>query len=1347
MLDLFLPADRQGVCAQAAADRLTRARARLPAVERDLVAWVQLLAADDERAKRTVLATARAFVNAVGAPRQPTALGREWTEHLAKVNQDAGAAKGLLSEVLERMVDQIIPDLSDPARAWIVTHSVATQSFIVASSQRMGLERVISRVARQTADKVTATATALDLLGCPDRALVSGQIETALAEWCKDARSLSTPVASVAATASFVEHLVQRIEAPTSWWHFLWSLLGHSIGQRIGRWDHVLSGPIARMAQATPYYGVLRSWGAADLTTSRILRQLVSVVCVLSRDKVPDQLEWLPMLDRAAVARTLGHIDLETLRHSTREALRHDHERHHIDPLTDTLVRVERWVAGSKRSTQVLTELGPRMRDAALIFAEGQQGSDAADLQESLLRSLIEGAVLAETASTDERCQRAMMRQHLVFELGVGRLAIWRRYREIMPAIRRAVNESQIADDDPFLPLVALIDSGVNAARDCPVQWGDEHAARHARDRPGCDQASLRWALRAMAVGVRLGGAFEAAERAFDAWEPRLGHDAAFDCASIHATWNGLTHQVHETQPPRAIRAALTRVVEFMPSVLGGLVLPHRAWLLSTRASDEVFERLPEYASQVGEAGHTSCVRDNAFTLLALGRVLRRREADPVLAMWSWWSASVDAYLSTRRDDLFRANLVALRSGLRALLEGAEGQLASSVLTKMYSEHLGIEEKLVRDDRRRVTPRPYQAHGPHWAGVLGRDAASAQVRHEGAAQMDAWATAAELQRETRQLLCNWAKALDRTADPEESLDRNLSAIVECARQLGTEALISDLDRLEAQGVVGVGASAFPFWSGALQTLRRRIQDVGLGQRLEHSVTQVATHVADALAEFAPSDNPEQRIDKCVRDQTILLSFMARSLQTRTASLTALEVGRFLVMGVAPFVRYDAATWRMVWTGMRGAMWSECTSNERDALQRWVEQLAAMADGLPHLAQVGRDVFHADGVVLAEEPEIDRQWRELIAGLLAAAITDADAPTPPSALVQQLLLVDPILGDETADTWPDRGQSLSTFLSELVPEPIARRVSAVSDEVLVGLMCIERLRALPARSVGTWAAVMSGHRRARSLWLAELAARASTGAGLRTPEDLAVSQATGWALPDGSRLRNDVRQVAAVLDLRGPIPLSAQKRSMWSWFKSTTPTADPSETDHQAALSWLRRHASAGAIDGPGGDDALLVYVRSLGDGVDGSRLLGGLVDMVPDELSRGVAEAAQSVPATSLAARLMADPEGLAEAWVAPGGPMGSRRPACVRDLSILLVQVAGALLGRSAHSPRAFYEHQVLPFLRDETRSVVSALLSAGPARVGPMLGPGEAEVLERALAPVVALVAPELIEAGGRT
>lgn len=401
----------------------------------------------------------------------------------------------------------------------------------------------------------------------------------------------------------------------------------------------------------------------------------------------------------------------------------------------------------------------------------------------------------------------------------------------------------------------------------------------------------------------------------------------------------------------------------------------------------------------------------------------------------------------------------------------------------------------------------------------------------------------------------WVQGLAGPGDPEAARQ---AALEHFARTLDThsaEALraawLELLDMLPAH-VPGLFSA---WWIEAFHDGPQLIAQAALGRHLEEYGEQLAAAVAAYLQELGvPSleNNAE-----CCCEQTRWLVQLGTLLRRQPPTLAALDATRYLIECRAlPYTRH---TWHLLWLKLQDLLLKQVSPAVRPAVYRWIAQLDGIAGHLPEIREFSQLLLHSAEPLFSTQRAQEKAWRECFAGLLASAVTPAHLPVPGAALAQRLVLSSPVWEGQAAFTWQQHWHTWQQeLLDGLLGQDLEHALNRSQTLVSALLSKLPRCNEL-SELCGFDAAAMvcpdlPGIQR---LWQYSVWLRGEEDQQWEpTPEDLSVTQTTGWRMPDPVSLAQAVIRYRATLDL--PMELTAYVKNGGLLARSESVAAQASD---------------------------------------------------------------------------------------------------------------------------------------------------------------------------------------------
>lgn len=643
-------------------------------------------------------------------------------------------------------------------------------------------------------------------------------------------------------------------------------------------------------------------------------------------------------------------------------------------------------------------------------------------------------------------------------------------------------------------------------------------------------------------------------------------------------------------------RKDLARFLSHIPQLSGARNLMQNLDTVTQQVSLHVLTHCPEYVEEVGEAGLDACARDNRLTLLRTAQLLSGPQPRPQEALLWWWEASVGGYLVHRARAALEANLQGMYQSLDSHLHDAEVKPMVDLVSNMYQEALGLQLKvhsavqLQTENLALQGPKWQAVFAPtaadddtqnntlDWFAEQGSassasDAASLRQAQDSALRQaqDSAGLATDtgeaslpvstqyiqslpqavqqalqdvMQVKTQKILWTFIEANLQHGDEEAAWHKAQPLIERSLRSQSSAVLLSEWRGLLAHLPQWMTPAASAYWTDTLLRGLEVIAQVSLGRVLQAENKRLGGDIAAYLMQqrvvrkYSPKDANSAALDaaaeqKCKRDLSLLFEAMGQILTQDPPSLAALNLSRYLVQNIAPFVDYPGRVWRIVWLKLQEGLWANLNPQAQNQLLLWVAQLQDLCDELNTTRPLGEAVFHQAAPVFGDPNIAEQDWRNLLGGLLSAALTSEQAPYPSHLLTQRLLLASPVFRHLDANQWQSIHTSLTDSFAELLPAALIERLqqaqASISHSLLRLSMCDSlaggelRLRFYLALPDLPYLA----HSWHIHLWGKHAAPQG--GNLLLNPQDRLLGELNHWALPDMQALQASFEIYASVTD--------------------------------------------------------------------------------------------------------------------------------------------------------------------------------------------------------------------------
>lgn len=415
----------------------------------------------------------------------------------------------------------------------------------------------------------------------------------------------------------------------------------------------------------------------------------------------------------------------------------------------------------------------------------------------------------------------------------------------------------------------------------------------------------------------------------------------------------------------------------------------------------DVYDSYPEYAQGAGRA---ACVRDNHFTLQRVAQSLVRDGELAPVAVAGWWTRTIGAYLRSRTPAVMIYNLGALfdRAGVAL---GAEGvALLRDILTPVYRRGFGIElpRELVEADRPALTP--VGSAGALWRQVV--TASRPQAPHHGEAVM--FPAASGVDDLVQSLWAAWQQAFASHGDPE-------LAWRDTARQLSGALGLHPAAALRAAWLRQLAAmhQAAPAAPAAFRQLLLvrglpTLNAIALGWTLASRRTAIIA--TDGLPRAL------------VLSWSAVLDQLEHSLKAGSVALALLNGGRMMLSRVGLAPKLSRTAWPQLAERLSAQLAGE--GGEAPAL---LAGFGAVAVGMGGLAGLCEQLLWEPTAQFSEQVEVERGWRELVAGIAVCTLLASAEPALARAALTELAVGSEGFADPVHDWSAEQLAMLEEFL--------------------------------------------------------------------------------------------------------------------------------------------------------------------------------------------------------------------------------------------------------------------------------------------------------------------------------
>ncbi len=576
--------------------------------------------------------------------------------------------------------------------------------------------------------------------------------------------------------------------------------------------------------------------------------------------------------------------------------------------------------------------------------------------------------------------------------------------------------------------------------------------------------------------------------------------------------------------------------------------LKSSANVIATDATNEVMSQHPEYARRIGNRGIKLFARNNKLLLLRIAHIMGGAYRNGQEALLTWWDATIGAYLINRDKAALQANLKSLQRSLAANLHAREAKQVFDQVQDVYLETTGISlERDAAHDHETLCFSNQPLDGARWQRLFSesRPAMAYVSALQGA--MEREGSFAGLNSALIQQLHMFAQAFAQCGDEEAAWQQIQPAFNAALEQSDTEILEKQWRSLICQLPDALPGMQGAYWSEVLQHGLELLRQVGLGRKLEQNASELNQRIAAQLTLVTDASTEHEQL--CQRDMTLFLQHLAKVLRTQPPSLAVLNAGRYLVQCIAPFVEYADRSWHLVWLQLQEGMMPLLDRSEKLSLFRWIALLDGVSSHLRSTRRLGEMIFHSQEFFFAETQALENAWRDAIGGLLVAALSSDRASLPGEALIQRLVLSSPIFEAETPASWEARQAKLTDAFHRLLSAEMERLISVRHEQIISTLINLSHIEEHTELSnIEASLVVLNGLPYAQGSWHNALCMRVADEQGPSSKPaacELLVSQLTNWPYPSDSDLVNAKNLYLSLSQLQDPIEVKERKRLLFA----------------------------------------------------------------------------------------------------------------------------------------------------------------------------------------------------------
>ncbi|OUD12539.1 hypothetical protein [Thioflexithrix psekupsensis] len=1007
------------------------------------------------------------------------------------------------------------------------------------------------------------------------------QLKTVLTQWCELPLNSQVELENLF-LRDFACHLIAPLSASQRFWKALLVKLDRHLSHALhgSLRTYILTNALEVLIAAVPRYPFIASVVNTLLPLYEELNAPIGELLLLNimRNSLPDgdlAIRYMQQLDLQAIVAQLDE-QLALLPAGNQEAiqlLRPYWERAELDWLAEAIEQLERQLQHTQLTPLFLLSNNEWRKRFSSLLTEGLTNQRGTETTCQLLEEVMAQAIRAHALSPRPQLARDLFRRAVTLCCTPDKQwIVWKKHRQMALALQNL--EADHFDDSavwiiakPILisarPIFAAFDHIVADNIEFSLHWYKALNLPTSFNRQsslGCRLNELQQNLYYLALYLRLYNPYSAILHLKRRYAEHLTQHSyqqgllSLDSRAILDAFRELQAHVQATSGISAdLLQGLQQFVSLLPTMTASLQLYRQTSVFTLFANIFFLKTYPNYIQCVGERGIQLGIRDNELTLQRVAQVLISVANNPSEHLQLWFNCFASDMANIEKRTL-EANLAALNHVLQTHLLADEAEPVYALINDVYVKSLGITyNPATAGQQQQLQFFELILTGSRWQQLFNKNAKVPRYLSVFLEQLPLLLKETQLNAELANFLQEqlqlFTQALIQHGEEESAWQYVLPAF-DCALQ---RHRTRELEMAWRSLLAVLPANCRLFWQPALLRGIRCLRQVGLGRAISRHSRLLAQQMTQQLLIISPP-SPEKYAAfeiKGYRDLGKFLDHTAHVLRNQCPTLAALNLGRYLVECIVPFVDYPGRFWQMAWLQLTDTLLLELDDCEQLALIDWTRQLAAISHSLPDTKALGQFVFHNIDFLFAETRQMEQHWRDFIGGLLVATMTEDNAPISGSVLAQRLLLSSPIFQNETAASWEERASTLIEALNEYLTEPLIQRLNQRQMVLTRNLIACEKLSELRkgGQGIGAGALLLSASPDSRTVWYSDLAMRvAYEQQDSLSPTDALVLQLSQWNTPDFKQIRQQANLIQTVSD----IPLSSEEtpaNSRWlTWLR-------------------------------------------------------------------------------------------------------------------------------------------------------------------------------------------------------
>jgi len=967
------------------------------------------------------------------------------------------------------------------------------------------------------------------------------------------------PTITIAGDLEFIVLFMLRLVANHNATDNLWEIIILRLDRLLtNHVRHALAPTLEALLAAVPRFKLARSFmnqvmSRYEGTGAPIGELLLLLTLLQARTDSQLHLRFLQEMDCLPWVKniTISSEKLAQLHFESIELLRPEWERFQLDWIREAIESLSNLFHFTQLGQIFIEQTQNEIENYTTALTENLTEADSQEII-TLFKALVREACFAAAITENPVLAKNVFRIKATLALDPDKHSfIWKKQAEIISALQRLhTTGSELRNyTNAVNPIIASLSEVIQDNFSLPIRWfGDietlSEITKKQQDTPLIEE-EIEFVLQSLAAFRRLYNQYLTTLK-LKTWYANhlLLSPNKIESKIIFSIFEQIDHYFQKLEPSSnsVLRKTLTRFVENLPLATLSINLVNSIEQIVSAATTHVRQKHPDYALRVGETGMQLCFSDTHFLLSCSARVLSDPIENPKEILCWLWSTAALKYIVNIDENVFEDNLIGLKQAISKVLEPKEVECLLKLLRLVYVETLGI--KISSNFDKLSVPSVFhfktlEVRGPVWNQLF-----------------DQYRVVPKYVRYIQNCLPDFP------VDP--SVKIQLEGFIELYLQYGDEEYawqeIQPLFEVSLQtqttleletqwrqmlyylpNIVMPITQIF-YWMDIMQRGLQVIRQVGLGLKMKKWSQECIQQIN--LSELKPNDylydfsSPEHNFQK---DLCLFVKYSGNALKSQASTLAILNIGRYLVEKIIPFVKFPVCAWQLIWLQLEAALSTYLDCSEKIALTFFIAQLDAKSENLPEAHTISRAIFSSQSHVFAKNINLEEQWRSCISGVITAAITPSHAPVNGQMLTQRLLLSSSVFEKEKVESWRYRERILTEAFEPVLNNNLDALLNSTHKQLITSLSTLHRLIENDSlNKTEIFCAVLYHLAYARRLWLNEIWMRYTHENLTAISHNIIISHITGWIFPEIDTFKQASHICQSACDFDSKIKIGKRK---------------------------------------------------------------------------------------------------------------------------------------------------------------------------------------------------------------